>query len=199
MAKCQDCKRNEVYIHFGEEKLCLDCYNGRMAKQLGVAATSYPEGVAIRDGLGEVHHYRLRKRLDPIGIFMEAEEQRSGGYDFKVSGDLYGDQGELLLRLIAKAERGMAETYISEGSFPNGQRYYSLPNDRLVGRIESDLTEELLPLLVVNGKSYTWEEVSKMLMSYEGFQVKLEILDPYEEIEWEDKKVNPVLYPEKEK
>ena len=74
VSKCQECQLNEVFVHFGEETLCLECYNGRMEKQFGVAATSYPEGVAIRDGLGEVHHFQLRKRLDPIGIFMEAEE-----------------------------------------------------------------------------------------------------------------------------
>lgn len=74
MSKCQDCQQNEVFVRFGEETLCLNCYNGRMAKQFGVAATSYPEGVAIRDGLGETHHFQLRKRLDLINIFMEAEE-----------------------------------------------------------------------------------------------------------------------------
>lgn len=42
-----------------------------------------------------------------------------------------------------------------------------------------------MPLLVVDGNSYTWEEIGKMLMSYEGFQVKLEMMDPYKEIEWE--------------
>ncbi|MDQ0428796.1 hypothetical protein QOZ98_001623 [Planomicrobium stackebrandtii] len=29
------------------------------------------------------------------------------------------------------------------------------------------------------------EEIGKMLMAYEEFQVKLEMMDPYEEIEWE--------------
>ena len=185
MSKCQECQQNEVFVHFGEGMLCLDCYNGRMAKQFGVAATSYPEGVAIRDGVGEVHHFQLRKRLDPIGIFMEAEEQKSGGYHFKVQGDLFGDQGELLLQLIGKAERGMAEKYVERGTFPNGQSYDSIKNNRLAGRVEWNPADEARPLLVVDGKSYTWEEIGKMLMAFEGFQVKLEMMDPYEEMEWE--------------
>ncbi|ANU10137.1 hypothetical protein A1A1_12227 [Planococcus antarcticus DSM 14505] len=184
MSKCQDCLQNEVFVHFGEEKLCLNCYNGRMAKRFGVVATSYPEGVAIRDGLGEVHHFQLRKRLDPIGIFMEAEELKSAGHDFKVQGDLYCDQGELLLQLIAKAERGMGERYVERGTFPNGQLYDSIKNQRLAGRVECNPTDEGVPLLVVDGKSYTWEEIGKMLMACEGFQVKLEIIDPYKEVEW---------------
>ncbi|MGH2317027.1 DUF7713 domain-containing protein [Planococcus sp. SE5232] len=44
---------------------------------------------------------------------------------------------------------------------------------------------EDVPLLVVDGKSYTWEEIGKMLMAYEGFQFKLEMMDLHEEIEWE--------------
>ena len=185
VSKCQDCQQNEVFVHFGEETLCLDCYNGRMEKRFGGAATSYPEGVAIRDGHGEVHHFQLRKRLDPIGIFMEAEELKSGGYHFKLQGDLYCDQGRLLLDLIAKAERGMAEKYVERGTFPNGQSYDSIKNNRLAGRVEWNPLDEDVPFLVVDGNSYTWEEVGRMLMSFEGFQVKLEMMDPYEEIEWE--------------
>ena len=184
MSNCQECLQKEVFVHFDEEKLCLDCYNGRMEKQFGVAATRYPEGVSIRDGLGEVHHFQLRKRLDPLGIFMEAEELESGGYDFKVQGDLCGDQGELLLKLIAKAERGMAERYVEKRTFPNGQTYHSIKDNRLAGRVEWNQADRDKPLLAVDGQSYTWEEVGNMLMAYEGFQVKLEMKDSYEEVEW---------------
>ncbi|CEG22038.1 hypothetical protein BN1080_00958 [Planococcus massiliensis] len=117
MTKCQKCQKNNVYVQFDEEKLCLDCYNGRMEKQVGVAATSYPEGIMIRDGEGKVHQFLLRKRIDPLGIFMEAIEMVESGYEFKIQGDLYGDQGELLLELIAKAERGMAENYVVRKCF----------------------------------------------------------------------------------
>ena len=184
MSKCQECLQKEVFVHFDEEKLCLDCYNGRMEKQFGVAATRYPEGVSIRDGLGEVHHFQLRKRLDPIGIFMSAKEQKSGGYQFNVHGDLYGDQGELLLQLIDKAERGMTEMYVERGMFPNGQSTNAIKDSRLAGRVESNPADRDVPLLAVDGKSYTWEEVGNMLMSFEGFQIKLEMVDPYEEIVW---------------
>ena len=184
MAECQLCGRDNAYIHFGEERICLACYNGKMAKELGVEAESYPEGVAIRDGRGAVHHFRLRKRLDPIGIFMEAEELESAGYQFKVQGDLYGDQGELLLQLIAKAEHGMGNMYVERGQFPNGQWYDSIRDHRLVGRVEWNPADEEVPLLVVDGKSYTWEEFGKMLMAFEGFQLKLEMLDPTEEVNW---------------
>lgn len=80
--------------------------------------------------------------------------------------------------MIAKAERGMSEIYIEQRTFPNGQSYQSIRNNRLVGRVEWNPAGEDVPLLAVDGKSYTWDEVGKMLMHYEGFQVKLEMLDP---------------------
>ncbi|RNF39616.1 DUF7713 domain-containing protein [Planococcus salinus] len=187
MAKCQECQKNEVYIHFGEDRLCLDCFNEIMANELGVEAESYPEGVTLRDGKGEVHHFRLRKRLDPMGIVMEAEEQASGGYHFQVFGDLHGDQGELFLQLISKAERGMAEMYVEARKFSNGQSSLSMKKDRMAGRIEWNPLDEDVPVLVVDGKSYAWKEIGKMLMSYEGFQVKLEMVDPSEEVRWSER------------
>ncbi|SDH86853.1 hypothetical protein SAMN04487975_1092 [Planococcus glaciei] len=58
MAECQLCGRDNAYTHFDEERICLACYNGKMAKELGVEAESYWEGVAIRDGKGTVNKSR---------------------------------------------------------------------------------------------------------------------------------------------
>lgn len=189
MSLCDRCEKKDAYIHWNStvksERLCLNCYNLMMTDMLDVEAKSYPDGVTIQDGEGKPHQFRLRKRLDPIGVIMEAEELVDGGYQFTVHGELDVDQGQLFLELIAKAERGMAEIYIQKGEFPNGQHYHSLANDRLVGRIDSDLSVERMPLVAIDGKSYTWDEVGKMLMSYEGFQLKLEMFDLFEEIEWD--------------
>jgi hypothetical protein len=41
---------------------------------------------------------------------------------------------------------------------------------RLVGRIEWDAeTNGELPLIVIDGKPFTWEQVGRMLMTFEGF------------------------------
>lgn len=39
-----------------------------------------------------------------------------------------------------------------------------------------------VPLLVIDGHEITWEELCRMLMTFEGFQFKLEIRDKSEEI-----------------
>lgn len=149
--------------------MCLDCYNGAMAEELGVQAESYPESVTIRDGDGEPHVFHLKKRLDPEGIFMEATEKGTGHCAFEVKGDLHGNQGELLLGLLAKIERGLAERFIL------GKE---LASDRLAGIIAYDRDREEIPFVVVDGKTYKWEEIGQMLARFEGFQLKLEMVDP---------------------
>lgn len=157
--------------------MCLNCYNQEMAEELGVQAESYPETVSIRDGEGEPHVFYLKKRLDPEGILMEAVEKGTGHCEFEVKGDLHGNQGELLLELFAKIERGLAERFIL------GEE---LASNRLAGTIAYDKDREEVPLVVVDGKRYKWEEIGQMLARFEGFQLKLEMVDPLDEIHWEE-------------
>lgn len=157
--------------------MCLDCYNGEMAEELAVQAESYPETVSIRDGEGEPHVFHLKKRLESEGIFMEAVYKGTGHCAFEVKGDLHGNQGELLLGLLAKIERGLAERFIL------GEE---LASDRLAGTIAYDEDREEIPLVVVDGKAYKWEEIGRMLARFEGFQLKLEMVDPLDEVSWEE-------------
>lgn len=178
MMVCGICRKADAAIRFGEAQMCLDCYNVEIAEELGVQAESYPETVSIRDGEGDSHVFVLKKRLDPEGIFMEAAEKGTGDYAFEIKGDLHGNQGELLLGLFAKIERGLAERFISD---------WELAGDRLAGTIAYDRDREELPLVVVDGKTYKWEEIGRMLARFEGFQLKLEMVDPLDEIRWEEK------------
>ena len=52
----------------------------------------------------------------------------------------------------------------------------------LAGRIEWDEQYEgRLPLVIIDGKEYTWEELGEMLMSFEGWDFKLKIFENWEE------------------
>lgn len=53
--------------------------------------------------------------------------------------------------------------------------------DRLSGRIErDDARDGEVPRVVVDGKTFTWDQVGKMLMAYEGFVVEMQIRDHIE-------------------
>ena len=51
------------------------------------------------------------------------------------------------------------------------------------GRIDGDPAEDSSgPLLVIDGREVTWEHFGRMLMSFEGWQFRLEIHDRSDEI-----------------
>jgi hypothetical protein len=51
------------------------------------------------------------------------------------------------------------------------------------GRIDWDeKAEGRVPLLVIDGREITWKEFGHMLMTFEGFQFKLQISDRSEEV-----------------
>jgi len=39
-----------------------------------------------------------------------------------------------------------------------------------------------MPLLVIDGREVSWEEFGRMLMTFEGWQFRMEIGDPSEEV-----------------
>ncbi len=54
-------------------------------------------------------------------------------------------------------------------------------DQRLVGRIEWDPNSDArLPLVVIDGKPFTWEQVGHMLMTFEGFTLEARIKDTIE-------------------
>ena len=51
------------------------------------------------------------------------------------------------------------------------------------GMVESDRDYDgRTPLLIIDGSEVTWDEFGRMLMSFEGFQFKLNLADKSEEI-----------------
>jgi hypothetical protein len=52
------------------------------------------------------------------------------------------------------------------------------------GKIEWDesIDHEQVPVLVIDGRQISWNEFGRMLMSFEGWQFKLEIRDKSEDL-----------------
>jgi hypothetical protein len=51
------------------------------------------------------------------------------------------------------------------------------------GKIEADIVQDdRVPLLIIDGKEITWNEFGRMLMSFEGWQFKMEVADKSEEL-----------------
>ena len=187
MNLCDQCESNAAKVRFGNEPdsvdLCMDCYNQLMADELEVDPEPLIESFSLKDYQGTTRTFYVERRLDPIGIFLEAVENIEYGYKFAVHGDLNCNQQDLLNKLMDKTRKGIRIQYVEKGVFPNGQTYNSIIKNQIIGLIEYDETSEGAPLVIIDGKPFTWEKFGKMIMSYEGFQIKVKMYDNTDDVD----------------
>lgn len=187
MNLCERCKTNETKVRLEMETnylfLCMNCYNALVAEDFDVDLEQLIESFSLKDYQGISRTFYVERRLFLMGMCLEATENTELGYKFAVLGEIYCDQQALLNKLIQKTQKGIRKQHVKKGIFPNGQAYNSILNDQFIGLIEYDEESDGTPLVIIDGKPFTWEEVGKMLMAYEGFQIKLEIHDVTDDVE----------------
>lgn len=185
--KCSHCGMKKVKVNLqikGELlHLCNDCYNKMMSDELNVNLEQVIESFTLVDGRGISRTFYVERRVYPIGFYFEAVENIEFGYKFAVHGELEGSQQEMISRLIEKTRKGIAEQYIETDVFSGGQAYQNMKNDQIVGVIEYNEASDDEPLVIIDGKPYTWEEVGKMVTAFEGFQIKLKMYDITDDVE----------------
>ena len=167
----------------GYRELCTKCFNTEVAESDGLDGFEHAEftPVELTDCEGEAHLFHFRTRLFGPGVALDAFEVRDGhpaGYQFQVIGEPEDDPLALLGRLIERIRRALSIKHVRDGE------YGLQVADRVVrARIEWDEAEEgRVPLIVVDSREITWEQFGRMLMSFEGWQFKLEIRDQSEEL-----------------
>lgn len=170
-------------IEKGYRQLCSQCFNAEVAKSDGLDKFEHArfDPVELADCTGQAHVFHFRTRLFGPGIALDAFELRDGhpaGYQFQVIGDPEDDLLALLGRLIDKIRRALSLVHIGDGEYG-----LQIADHMVVrGRVGWDAAEDdRVPLLTIDGREITWEELGRMLMTYEGWQFKLEIRDKSEE------------------
>ena len=142
-------------------------------------------GAGHRDaqaGRGAEHEFQFRTRLFGPGMAIDAFELRDGspaGYEFQVIGEPDEDPLELLGKLIGKMRRALALTHLEDTD--HGPQV----NDRLIlrGTVDSDPDEDhRVPMVVIDGREISWDELGRMVAAFEGWQFKLEFRDRSEEV-----------------
>ena len=186
---CEKCgreiRRGFESVHVTESNgssgrlLCIACYNREMAAYAGIDFQQ-PQfsSVELIDTEGNKHLFYFITRLLGAEVSIEAyDESADPGYRFQVHGEAE-DVQKLYRKLLGKMQRALTWQHIVEekGSL-------SVTDDLKVrGRFEwDDETDGGLPLLVIDGKAVTWDEFGRALMTFEGWQFKIEIYDPSEE------------------
>ena len=179
---CGACGKNlgpfESITVAGAGDRCHPCFNREMADRLGVAFDNTTlQPIVIADADGVPHTFRIRSMLVATGHEMEALEITNDeqlGYCFRVLGELETEAWELFRKLYTTMRREMAQRHVERTQF--GWQLTS--EHRLVGRIEWDAeTNGELPLIVIDGKPFTWEQVGRMLMTFEGFTLDARVED----------------------
>ncbi len=184
MDRCDTCGRELSYgatiSVTGRGTYCSPCYNAWAAERCGVRFDNAEfEPVTLRDASGRPHTFKINSRLAPgAGHVMEALEvgTEGYGYQFKVIGPEESDAMTLFQELFSRTREGLGRRYLEETDI--GLRF--VERDRLEGRIEMD-SDRGEPILVVDGRPRSWFEIGRLLLSYEGWNVGIQILESIEE------------------
>jgi hypothetical protein len=166
---------------------CYPCFNREMAERLGVTFDNVQfQPIVVADADGVSHTFDIQSMLVGTGHEMIAREITKAdqpGYRFAVLGDFEGDAWELFQRLYARIRQELAKRHVHQAQFG----WQLTEGHRFVGRIEWDPDSDgRLPLVVIDGKAFTWEQVGHMLMTFEGFTLEARIKDTIEVLGEED-------------
>jgi hypothetical protein len=148
---------------------------------MGVDFDNSPlQPVTVPDADGVAHTFEFRSMLVATGHALHAREAVPAGhegYEFSVLGDFEANVWDLFTLLYERIRRELAVRHVERGELG-----WQITNaQRLVGRIcwDPDRDGEV-PLLVVDGRVFTCDEVGRMLMSFEGFTLRAVVEDSIE-------------------
>ncbi|WP_031358042.1 DUF7713 domain-containing protein [Caballeronia sordidicola] len=164
--------------------LCTACFNREMAHHAGIDnfGSIKFEPVHLNDANGVAHEFHFRTLLFGDKLSLESFESTSddepSGYRFQIIGDPLADQFVLLGMLIEKMRRSLAVIHIRDTDLG-----LQIIDDTVRGRIEWDGSDDSrMPCVVIDGRRVEWDELGHMLMTFEGWQFKLEVHDPSDEM-----------------
>jgi len=135
----------------------------------------------VTDVDGVRHRFEIRSRLVPTGHAMSAREvskpDTRGGYRFEILGDFETDAQDLFKLLHERIRHGLSVRHVEETE----HGWQLTQAHRLSGVIEWDPdTEGALPLLIVDGRTFTWDQIGRMMMTFEGFTLNGVVEDTIE-------------------
>jgi hypothetical protein len=170
-------------IEQGYRKLCNRCFNAEVANALGLEGFEnvrlHP--VVMTDCAGESHEFHFRMRLLGSMAALDAFELTDGapgGYQIQILGKPDDEPLSLLGRLIERMRRSLSVKHLV-----HSEHGAQIAGQTVCGQIEWDESEDgRVPQLVIDGREVSWDELGRMLMTFEGWQFRLAIIDRSEEV-----------------
>lgn len=167
----------------GYRQICSQCFNAEVASANGLEHFENLrfEQIVMTDSAGAAHEFHFRTRLLGSMVAVDAFELKRGapaGYQFQILGDPDDDLLSLLGRLIERMRRSLSVKHLVKS-----EQGLQIAAETVRARIDWDETQDgRIPLLVIDGRDVSWEEFGSMLMTFEGWQFRMEIRDPSEEV-----------------
>ncbi len=167
----------------GYRLLCSRCFNSEVAARAGLDKFEHArlEPIKLADCKGVMHEFHLRTHLFGNIVSLEAFEIRDGapgGYEFQIVGDPSEDILSLCGRLVEKMRRALAVMHVARG-----RHGLEIIEDVVRGHIDwDDAADGRLPLVIIDGQAFSWDELGQALMCFEGWQFKLEFADRSDEL-----------------
>ena len=161
---------------------CSRCFNEESAERLGIDFDNTPIApIVVTDVDGVRHRFEIRSMLVGTGHAMSAREIRKrdarGGYRFEILGDFETDARDLFKRLRERIRQGLSVRHVQETE----HGWQLTQAHRLSGVIEWDPeTDGVRPLLIVDGRTFTWDQIGRMMMTFEGFTLNATVADTIE-------------------
>ncbi len=191
MEKCQRCSRESdgygmVSLASNDKEasvlMCNKCFNEYMAGVLDIDDyDGFEKEVTFTDCDNVEHIFRIIKRISHVGIIWKAVEfldEENIGYKFEMHQEFEDNPLKVLKELYKKIENGLSKKFI-EKKISFGREFFILKENKAEGRIEwDDDYDGHIPKFNIGGKEYSLEELGRMMMAYEGWNFKLEILEP---------------------
>ena len=171
-------------IEQGYRELCNRCFNAEVASALGLERFEnvrlHP--VVMTDCAGERHEFHFRLRLLGSMASLDAFELKAGapgGYQFQMLAKPDDEPLSVLGHLMERMRRSLSVKHLVRSEHGT-----QIADRTVCGRIEWDGSEDgRIPLLVIDGREVSWDDLGRMLMSFEGWQLRLAICDKSEEVE----------------
>ena len=190
--RCHTCGRAIAgfeSVHYGSGEggyrdLCNRCFNEEVAtsNEINFSHVQF-EPLDIRDAAGVAHRFHFEVRLLGDRVSLQAFELVGGdpgGYEFQVLGDAADDLFRLMGQMVPRIRRMLSQQHLKTEPHMPGLH---IADFMVRGRITwDDKRDGRLPMLVIDGKEISWEQFGRMVMTFEGWQFKMEIKDPSEEI-----------------
>ena len=170
-------------IEKGYRELCSRCFNTEVARALGLEHFEHVRlhPVVMTDCAGERHELHFQMRLLGSMVTLDAFELRAGapgGYQFQILGKPNDEPLFLLSRLIERMRRSLSAKHLVRSEYG-----MQIADQTVCGRIEWDESADgRVPLLIIDGQEVSWDELGRMLISFEGYQFRLAIRDRSEEV-----------------